>query len=53
VAYGNLNRKMRHMSRKTQRPEQTVSKLREAPVLLAYMETMEKAQTERVGPEAG
>jgi hypothetical protein len=50
VAYGNLNRKMRHMSRKTQRPEQTVSKLREAPVLLAYME---KAQAmEASMPEA-
>jgi hypothetical protein len=53
VAYGNLNRKMRHMSRKTQRPEHTVGRWRGAPVLLAYMETMEKAQTEGVGPEAG
>ena len=48
--YGNLNRKMRHMSRKTRRLELTAAMLREGRVLLGYME---KAQAEeRYMPEA-
>jgi hypothetical protein len=50
VVYGNLNWKMRHMSRKMRRPGLTAAKLREGRVLLGYME---KAQAEeRYMPEA-
>jgi hypothetical protein len=51
VVYGNLNWKMRHISRKTRRPGLTAAKLREDRVLLGYME---KAQArEACMPEVG